>query len=131
MIRWWNRLQRWWRYQRFLTAVHTQLTQGTGVTEQQWPQHTEVTTVLTWFEDQIVQARQPYGLHAVLLAIAPADASQATLEVTVSRQQPWSSVRETLRDPVAVLLATTPVKTATVAFGTAASTVLNQQKPSG
>jgi hypothetical protein len=113
-------LLRWWQHRQMLNAVVARLEQGAGVSEARWPQGTEAATVLDWFDAQLGNARRPYGLQACIVAVAPLDASSATIQYVIGRNTPWwGSVRDTLAADLEPLLARSALKTATVALGSA------------
>ncbi|NOK64065.1 MAG: hypothetical protein GFH27_549409n39 [Chloroflexi bacterium AL-W] len=126
MFAWITAIHRWWRNKRLIDEVCKQLESGTGFTKHEWPKDTDVTIVLDWFEVQLSQARRPYGFHAALLLASPLGASKATMEVTISEQKPWLAVRDTLIEPLEDLLSETPIKTVTIAIGTAMSAILTK-----
>ena len=124
-MRWVQWLIRWWQCRQVLNAVVARLEQGAGVSETHWPQGTDAATVLGWFDAQLADARRPYGLQACIVAAAPLDAPLATIQYVVGRSTPWhGSVRDTLAADIEPLLASSALKTATVALGSAAYAAL-------
>ncbi len=56
-----TRLHWWWVRRRLTDAVLRKLVEGTGVSSADWSAGTAKERVLHWLDDQLAQARTPYG----------------------------------------------------------------------
>lgn len=125
-MRWFRRIDDWWRRERFFTQVLRAMEAGVGVREATWAQDTPAETVLTWFDAQIASARRPYGAFGVKLVVVRSDQTRPVVEQLISRSHPWwHRGRELMARELAPLLDASAVTTGVIAVSTAMSAVLD------
>jgi len=116
-----TRLRWWWVRRRLTDAVLQKLVEGTGVTSADWSAGTAKERVLQWLDDQLAQARTPYGISgAKVLLFRSTMPGQPWKEwFLVERRVWWLNVREEVALVLESLLAHEDVITAVAAVGTA------------
>ncbi len=125
-MRWFRRIDDWWRRERFFTLVLRAMEAGVGVREATWVQGTPAETVLAWFDAQIASARRPYGAFGVKLVVVRSDQTRPAVEQLISRSNPWwYRGRELMARELAPLLDAVSVTTGVIAASTAMSAVLD------
>jgi hypothetical protein len=124
---WLERLLIWWDQMRFIHYVMEQFDNGVGISHTSWPAGAPLADVLIWYDMQLAEAKTPYGVKLVLVALAPTSDMSASWMQLVYRDTPFHGhVRHELAAELARLLPSSKVATTVYDFGAAIHAILER-----